>query len=289
MAQTSQARAKIGVLASMCAGGLALAYPAYLALMFRAHAWILSAQNRPTVSDFLEVWVAGRTALAGQPSAAYDPVLHHAAEVAAAGHEFQHYLWWHYPPLFLFVAAGLALIPYVPAFIGWLVSTLAFYSVTIFAIARSRAALLVACASPALFINAIGGQGGALNAALIGAALTTLESRPLVSGIFLGLLTYKPQFGVLFPVVLIAGREWRAFLSAAVTSLLGLFLSWIAFGGDTFRAFFHFLPLATNSLLVRGDNGWQNLQTVYGLVRWLGFTDAAGWAAQGIVVALTAA
>jgi arabinofuranan 3-O-arabinosyltransferase len=289
MAHVSQARARIGIIASMCAGGLALAYPAYLALMFRAHAWILGAQNRPTVSDFLEVWVAGRTALAGQPAAAYDPGLHHAAEVAAAGHEFHHYLWWHYPPLFLFAAAGLALIPYVPAFIGWSASTLVFYSVTISTIARSRMALLVGCASPALFINAIGGQSGTLNAALIGAALVTLERRPLASGIFLGLLTYKPQFGILFPLVLIAGREWRAFLSATIASLLGLLVSWAVFGVGTFRAFLHFLPLATASLLVRGDNGWQNLQTVYGLVRWLGFDNGAGWAMQGIVVAFTAA
>jgi len=37
-----------------------------------------------------------------------------------------------------------------------------------------------------------------------------MEGRPWVSGIFLGLLTYKPQLGVLFPLALLASRSWRA-------------------------------------------------------------------------------
>jgi hypothetical protein len=39
---------------------------------------------------------------------------------------------------------------------------------------------------------------------LIGAALVNLDRRPLLAGLLLGLMAYKPQFGILFPLVLAA-------------------------------------------------------------------------------------
>jgi len=58
---------------------------------------------------------------------------------------------------------------------------------------------------------------------------------------------------------------------------------------DTLPAFLHFLPITSNALLVHGENGFNKLQTVYGLVRWLGFGNGAGWLAQGIVIVSAAA
>ncbi|HEY1613551.1 MAG TPA: glycosyltransferase family 87 protein [Rhizomicrobium sp.] len=275
-------------LAALAACGLALVYPVFLALMFRSHDWILSANGHPTVSDFLEVWVAGRTALAGHPAAAYDPVLHHAAEIAAAGHPFAKILWWQYPPLFLFVASFLALLPYGAAFIGWVAATWGFFATIMGAIARSRIGCVVVCGTPALFINAIGGQNGALVAALLGATLLFLQTRPVLAGVFLGLLAFKPQFGLLLPLALIAGGYWRAFLSAALVSAAGIGLSLAAFGIAAYQAFLHFMPMATQSILVHGANGWNNVETVYGLVRWLGFGNGAGWTVQLVTMALCA-
>jgi arabinofuranan 3-O-arabinosyltransferase len=263
-------------LACAGAGGLALAYPAYLYLMFRSHTWILGANGRPSVTDFLVFWLAGRSALRGAAGAAYDPRLLHAAEVAISGHQFTRHMSWHYPPLFLFVAASLALLPLVVAFVVWVASTLALYSFTIFRIAKSPMAVVLSCAAPAVFINAIGGQNGPLTAALLGAALLCLEERPILSGIFIGLLTYRPQLGILFPVVLIAGGYWRTFIVAGITALAGLLACWGAFGTETMQACLHFLPGASDALLVKGENGFYNFQTVYGLVRWAGLGSGAG-------------
>jgi len=263
-------------LACIGAGGFALAYPVYLNLMFQTHTWILGANGRPSVSDFLVFWLAGRAALRGAAAAAYDPQIHHAAEVAISGHAFTRHMSWHYPPLFLFVATGLALLPYIAAFIIWIASTLAIYSITVFRIARSPFALILSCAAPAVFINAIGGQNGPLTAALVGAALLCLEERPILSGVFLGLLTYRPQLGILFPVVLIAGGYWRTFIAASITALAGLLACWGVFGTVTMQACLHFLPGASDALLVRGENGFYNFQTLYGLARWAGLGSAAG-------------
>lgn len=268
------------VFASIAACGLALAYPVYLFIMYQSHTWILQANGRPGVSDFMVFWLAGRAALRGAAASVYDPRIHHAAEVAMSGHEFHRHMSWHYPPLFLFVAAGLALLPYVVAFMTWVASTLAIYAVTIFGIARARVALILSCAAPAVFINAIGGQNGPLTAALLGASLLFLDERPILSGVFLGLLTYRPQLGILFPVVLIVGGYWRTFIAAGITALLGLLACWGVFGTGTMQACLHFLPGASDALLVKGENGFYNFQTIYGLVRWAGLGSGGATAIQ---------
>ncbi len=262
------------------AGGFALAYPIMLWMMFRAHGWIIGANGRPSVTDFMVFWLAGHSALKGAAAAAYVPQLHHAAEVALSGHRFAGQLPWRNSPLFFFVAVPLALFPYFWAFLLWVTASLAAYGLVIWRIARSPLALVLACATPAIFINAICGQNGALTAALMGAALLCLERRPIMSGILIGLLSYKPQFGILVPVVLIAAGYWRVLISAAIASIAAMLASAVVFGFEAFRAFLHYLPVTSNEILVHGINGFNKLQTAYGLVRWLGFGNDMAWTAQ---------
>jgi len=49
--------------------------------------------------------------------------------------------------------------------------------------------------------------------------LAVLPRRPIVAGVLFGLLTFKPQLGLLIPVALAAGGHWRAFAAAAITAL----------------------------------------------------------------------
>lgn len=286
---TPNARLDAATLLGICAGALALTYPIYLALMFRAHDWITGPTGLPDVSDFLVFWLSGHLALKGAAASAYVPQLLHAAEASAAGHAFAGHLPWRYAPLFLFVAAPLALLPYVSAFLLWVAGTLALFASIVSRIARSPAGLLLACATPAVFINGISGQNGPLTAALIGLVLLNLEERPVASGIFLALLSYKPQFGILFPLLLIAGGYWRALIAATIATLATVAVSCAVFGVESFRAFLHFLPITSNELLIHGANGFNNLETAYGLMRWLGFGNGAAWTVHAAVVAVAAA
>jgi hypothetical protein len=45
-----------------------------------------------------------------------------------------------------------------------------------------------------------------------------LERRPYLAGSLFGLMIFKPQLGLLLPVALIAGRQWRVFAAAAATA-----------------------------------------------------------------------
>ncbi len=266
-------------------GAIVMGYCGSLALMFAQGSWIVDANGKADVTDFLEVWTAGRFALDGAPATAYDWRAHHAAQAALAGHDFHGYLLWSYPPLFLCVAALLAALPYAAAFAGWVVATAGAYAAAIAAIARRREATLAACATPAFFANALVGQNGFLTAALMGSSLLFLERRPILSGIFLGLLTYKPQFGILFPIVLLAGGYWRALASATVTAALTIAVSWALFGTQTYLAFLHFLPGTSQAILGHGGEDWHKMQSIYALARLFGASDASAWIAQGITVA----
>ncbi len=59
---------------------------------------------------------------------------------------------------------------------------------------------MIASAFPAVFINIGHGQNGFLTAALLGGALHWLDRKPWLAGILIGMLAYKPQFGVLIPI-----------------------------------------------------------------------------------------
>src|SRR5262249_24998059 len=117
---------------------------------------------------------------------------------------------------------------------------------------------------------------------LLGAALLLLERQPVAAGIFIGLLSYKPQFGILLPVALLAARQWHAIASAAATIIVFAGISGAAFRIGAWEAFPPQLVAQTGmSLVADPGNGWGYIQSVYGLIRSLHGDAALAWLAQG--------
>jgi alpha-1,2-mannosyltransferase len=290
---------------------------------------LIDYQGRPLGTDFSNVYAAGTYVLEGRPAAPFDPRLQHAREQEIFGAATPFY-GWHYPPLFLFVAAALALLPYQLALIVWQGVTLALYLLSIYAIAsllipppqgeggarsapggvfasgqepppdrRFAAAtlpasrggmwLLLALAFPAVFVNLGHGHNGFLTAALFGLALVQLDRRPVVAGILFGLIAYKPQFGLLVPLVLAATGRWRAFFAAAaiVAALVAVTTFW--FGVDTWRAFFTFADYTRAIVLETGETGWHKIQSVFSWARMWGAPVPLAYAVQGAVTLTLAA
>jgi arabinofuranan 3-O-arabinosyltransferase len=262
---------------------LIVAYIALLAASFARGIWLVDPLGHVIPVDFVNVWAAGRLALDGRAADAFDWSIHKAVEQQGIGHpfDFDQYFGWHYPPPFLFAAAALSLLPYLSAFLTWMALTLPAYAAIIRMIIAHRVGLLLACAFPAVLWNVSVGQNGFLSAALIGGALGTMEKRPLLAGVFLGFLTYKPQLGILFPIVLAVDGRWRVFSSAAITALSLVAASWLVFGSDAWQAFFQHLPLTSELVLGNGLAGFHKLQTIFGVVRWWGGDETVAWALQG--------
>jgi hypothetical protein len=261
----------------------------YFAVAYFLGLWIYDLSGRLEPTDFVNVWAAGRLVLDGHPALAYDWDVQRQVEVAVLGRDFSGNFAWHYPPPFLFVATFLAWFPYPMAFLGWMAISLLPYLAAMWAIVGRPFGLMLAVALPMLFVNMMIGQNGFLTAALVGGTLYLLPTRPVLAGVCLGLLSYKPQYGLLFPIVLIAAGHWRVFISAGVTAVLLAFASWLAFGTESWQAFFHWLPLSSQAFLSEGRAAWWKLQSLLALVRYLGGTDQLAWALQWILTASVAA
>jgi len=203
--------------------------------------------------------------------------------VRAVGCDFDGYYGWHYPPPAFFFAAALATLPYLVAAVVWLLTTLATYVAAIAGILGLRTGVLFALGFPAAIWNVTAGQNGFLTAALIGGTLGLLERHPALAGVCLGLLTYKPQFGLLFPIVLIADRRWLTIVVATLTAILLAALSWFAFGSASWEAFVHWAPLSSHALIDEGALDWYRLQSVFAFARAHGGSETLAWIVQGIV------
>jgi len=264
---------------------LCVAQLVYLAASFMLHEWLIDAEGRGIPTDFINVWAAGKLVLLGYPDWAYVWKVHKEIENAAVGYTFSGYYGWHYPPPFLAIAAVLALFPYAAAYAVWVAVTLPGYLVAIRAIVGEKIGWLVALAFPAVLSNAMVGQNGFLTASLFGGTLYFMEKRPVWSGVCLGLLTYKPQFGILFPLALIAGKRWTVFVTAALVALAMAAISTLAFGVASWQAFVHWLPITSQTFLSEGQATFGKLQSLYGLVRASGGSETLGWVLQGVLTA----
>lgn len=267
---------------------LGVAQAVYLAASFVQGSFLVDPQGHAIATDFVNVWAAGRQVLDGNAAAVYDNVIHKTAEAAAVGHPFDGHYPWIYPPTFLFAAALLACLPYVQAQVAWTLLTFPLYAAAIRGIVGDRIGLLLACAFPGILANAMVGQNGFVTAALFGGALICMERRPLLAGCLIGLLSFKPHLGILFPVVLIAGGHWRVIGAAAVTVALLFAASTLAFGIGAWQAFLQALPIASHASLTDGLANWAKLQSIFGLVRMIGGSDALAWTLQAMLTTAVA-
>jgi alpha-1,2-mannosyltransferase len=147
--------------------------------------------------------------------------------------------------------------------------------------------LLLALAYPAVLINIGHGQNGFLTAALLGGALVLLDRRPLLSGILFGLLVYKPQFGLMIPIALLAGAHWRTFAAAAATVSVLTLITTFTFGPQIWHAFVASTHFSRTVVLEQGNTGWEKIQSLFSWARMWGAPIPLAYAMQGaLTVAL---
>ena len=222
---------------------------------------LVDTQGRPLGTDFSSFYAAGTYVLDGNPEAPFDLARQYAREQAIFGAATPFYGWL-YPPFFLFIAAVLALMPYGAGACGVAGRHARPLSAGDLGDPRSRPAAFraglappradlrtisfgssLALAFPAVLINVGHGQNGFLTAASLAARSLMLDRQPLLAGILFGLLAYKPQFGLMIPIVLAASGRWRTFRAAAATVALLVVATTLAFGLEVWPAFLDFDPL----------------------------------------------
>lgn len=265
----------------------------FLAVFLAAAVWfhagttgLVDRRGQPVGTDFVNVYAAGVMVARGDAPGAYRYTRHHLVEREVVGNERIPYFGWHYPPMFLGVAWLLAQMPYATALALYLAATFALLAVVVWRIAPHPLTLLVLLAFPGTFVNLGHGQNAFLTAALLGGGLLLLERRPVAAGVLLGLLSYKPQFGLLIPVALLAGLHIRAILAAGATVIAVCLLSLGLFGMETWKAFFASTALTQDIILEQGATGWEKIQSSFSMARSLGAPLPLAYGVQFVVTAL---
>jgi arabinofuranan 3-O-arabinosyltransferase len=256
---------------------------AMIVAMYVGHGWLFDADGHLIATDFVNVWAAGKLALDGQPALAWDWDIHRQVQLAMLGQSEIGQYTWHYPPPFLFVAMGLAQFPYAAGLAGWAAASFVPYLAMMRSLVGRRFGLLAGAAFPVVLANTMAGQNGFLTAALLGGTLVLMPTRPVLSGICLGLLSYKPQYGLLFPLVLIVTSQWRVFFAAAATTVALALMSWIAFGTESWQAFFHGMPMLSQAAFTEGRATFYKMQSVFGLIRTFGGPEYLAWTLQWLM------
>jgi hypothetical protein len=178
--------------------------------------------------------------------------------------------------------------PYVAAFAAWTLATLLLYLGAIYLIVPRPIAILVALSPFPVFFNFFLGQNGFLIAGLMGLSLALMERRPRLSGVLLGLLTFKPQIGVLFPFALLVSRKWPVLASAIATSVVLIVASMSVFGYQGWPSFIHALVDRGSSLSPISQESMR-LESVYGFFWLAGVSPPIAWAIQLAVSGAVAA
>jgi len=196
---------------------------------------------------------------------------------------------WMYPPPFIMLAAPLAYLPYLYAWLAWLALTSIPYLLAMRSILPDRSFWMIALGAPPVFFNIMYGQTGFLTAGLIGLGLVWLRPRPVLAGICIGLASVKPHFGLLIPIALICGAHWKTFWAAVATVVTMALATLLLYGADPWFGFIGTL-LANLRGLEPGGFKMSVMPSLLGALHQAGLDLTWAWRGQmlGTLLALAA-
>lgn len=148
-----------------------------------------------------------------------------------------------YPPTFLLVIWPLGFLPFHLALPAWLAGTFALFAAAVLGGRRfSPLPFLALLLAPAATTTIAMGQGGFLVGALLVGGLRLADRHPVWGGVLLGLLTCKPQLGILVPFALLAAGQWRCIAAACATAMLLAVAAGVLLGWSAWSAWIEVLP-----------------------------------------------
>jgi hypothetical protein len=246
---------------------------------------LLDPRGRAKGTDFVSFWTVSAALHDGDTAEIYDPQRLAAHERALQG--IDDFYAFAYPPTALLLVYPLALLPYLWSLAAWTAAGLALYLQALWRILPDRLTPLAGLAFPAVFVTLGHGQNALLSAGILASALSLLERRPIVAGALIGLLTYKPQLGLLVPVALVFGRHWRALAAAAISTLGLAALSALLFGSGVWVDFLGSTGFA-KAMLEQELVSYFKMQSVFAGTRLLGGALAVAYALQAVATLLAA-
>jgi hypothetical protein len=246
----------------------------------------------PAFGDFFPLWSYAKIASTQAVTDLYDFGLIHTRQVAL-GMDPTQVNPFPYAPTALLLFWPLTVLPYELSYVVWMLATLMLFMVTINrTCSRSLLCLIGVLTAPVAAHNVLMGQTGFLTGALMIAGIMLLDTRPVLSGLFIGLLfSFKPQIALLLPIALIAGRNWRVMSIACVTMTLMAVAATMIFGWSVWSAWLAHLPAysAWFDYMMLADGRAQYMPTVTANLKMLGLSSVTTQAVQALTAISVAA
>lgn len=198
--------------------------------------------------DFVAFWSAARETLAGNLVDLYTPdgvdaaIQKHLPDIELTG------LTWQYPPHASLIFSPIGYLPFMLAYALWCGLGLAVFTTVLISIGLRGRFLLAVLAMTPVMIALINGQNALFTCSLLLVAVFYAKPKPVLAGLAAGLLTIKPQLGILLPVFFLASGHWRAFLVAAIVTIMLCGWSYLVVGAEGWTAFFTFLGVVSDSV-----------------------------------------
>jgi hypothetical protein len=224
-----------GWIAKAVAVGCALTVICTLSVLWSGFRMTSETGLQALSNDFRVFWSAGTLALQGAYLDVFD------TEALTAVHNVNPDDWmpWLYPPGFLLFLAPFGALSYATGFaILTMVSCISIALAVRPFVAGSSGAWAAFSLAPAYLPILLQGQNGLIWLAGLLAALAALrDGRWVLAGIVIGLLTLKPQFGLLIPIALIAAGLWRTTIVATLTAVVVAAVPTLATGPEYWTLF----------------------------------------------------
>jgi hypothetical protein len=213
-------------------------------------------------TDYIYFYVMGSLISEGRADALYDPDAHLAEGRRRIDPQLNLYApYSNYGPQVAAAFAPLSRLTFGQSLAIFLILTALAFALSVWLVwsispaLRSYGALVavLAAGAPAFFTLIRYAQLSGLSLLLLSLALAALvRDRRFLAGVFIGLMVFKPQLGVVLALVMILAGEWRIVAGAAAAGSAELAAAWLVGGSNVMRQYVDVLvTLARDPSLVQ--------------------------------------
>jgi alpha-1,2-mannosyltransferase len=239
--------------------------------------------------DFVNTWLGAKLALTGDPAPYFGLDAYRKLLAETFGPSYPLHIW-SYPPHLLLFTWPLGLMPYMTAYVVYSALGLVLYIWVVRDGERRADHLLLVALAPAAMLNIWTGQNGFVTTALLMGGLLQLDRRPITAGVLFGLLSIKPQLGVLLPLMLALTGRWRTIAAAAATIAALFALTALVFGAKVWPAYWYdAMPTQTNVVFGVFQHYMVHMPTAFMNAKVAGLSTPVALGIQGVVSAMTVA
>lgn len=231
--------------------------------------------------DFFVFWAAAGMSRHAPLAAIYDPAQFQAYKLAYTQGNLARFPFV-YPPSAMLLFAPFGLLSFASALIAWNLLSLLLFLAAVRLVLKSPWTVAAALVAPATVICLLLGQTGLLTGALALLGFGLLRQRPLLAGVLLGLLTFKPQLALLPVPVLFLSGQTRAGIAAASAAAVLAAASVAAFGPDPWLAWLGALHDFSSGLSASQPHQQYGV-TVYFALLALGLSSHAALSLQAVI------